>query len=261
MLFQPMEFFLNSNNFEERFLLISDEIIPLIKPWYYVSDHGNMYSYNKQRLMNPTISHDGYKVCTVRTFDGRGITVYIHRMEMLTFKYEPGCEELDIDHVDCNKLNNYITNLEWVTTAENTRRAAKNGLLLCGEDASWTKVTNQEVHEICKLYVSGYGITSIARIIGCGLDSVFRVVHGIGRTDISSQYDIESKYRGYFTDEQIHLICSIFSNSKGIKYADIKSYIFDILGLKMNRNIDSIIRNLYRHDPYCYYRISSLYEY
>ena len=50
MLFQPMEFFLNSNNFEERFLLISDEIIPLIKPWYYVSDHGNMYSYNKQRF-------------------------------------------------------------------------------------------------------------------------------------------------------------------------------------------------------------------
>nr|DAK88157.1 MAG TPA: homing endonuclease [Caudoviricetes sp.] len=33
-----------------------------------------------------------------------------------------------IDHVDCNKLNNSITNLEWVTREENKKRAYNNGL-------------------------------------------------------------------------------------------------------------------------------------
>lgn len=33
-----------------------------------------------------------------------------------------------IDHVDCNKLNNSITNLEWVTREENKKRAYDNGL-------------------------------------------------------------------------------------------------------------------------------------
>lgn len=111
------------------------------------------------------------------------------------------------------------------------------------------------------LYVNGYGITDISRIMKCGLDSVFRIIHGIGRTDISSGYDIESRYRGYLTDEQIHLICNTFSNMKNIPYSQIKKFLSDILGLKIDRNIDSILRNLYRHDIYCYYRISSQYNY
>lgn len=258
---QPMEFFLNPNNNKERFLIISDDIVPNVKPWYLVSDFGNIFSVYSNRLMKQTISADGYKVCTLRTIDEKGITVYIHRIEMLTFKYEIGCELLDVDHVDCNKSNNYITNLEWVTTAENTRRAAANGLLLSGENAPWTKVTDNMVHEICTLYVNGYGITDISRIMKCGLDSVFRIIHGIGRTDISSGYDIESRYRGYLTDEQIHLICNTFSNMKNIPYSQIKKFLSDILGLKIDRNIDSILRNLYRHDIYCYYRISSQYNY
>lgn len=34
-----------------------------------------------------------------------------------------------VDHVDCNKLNNRFDNLQWVTPKENTRRAIENGLI------------------------------------------------------------------------------------------------------------------------------------
>lgn len=256
-----MEFILNKDNSQEIFLFVSDEIIPNIRPWYYISDHGNIFSANSNRLLKPTKSADGYNVCTVRTIDGRGITIYIHRIEMLTFKFESGCESLDIDHVDCNKSNNYIVNLEWVTKGENTRRAAANGLLLTGEQAPWTKVSNIDVGKICNMYVQGYGISDIAKIIGCGIDSVFRIVHGIGRTDISSNYDIESRYRGILTDEQIHMICSIYQNFNYMRYSDLKVIISDTLNIKINRDIDSILRNLYRHDIYCFYNISKLYKY
>lgn len=261
MLTQPITYFLNKDNLDEKFLVVTNDVVPGIRPYYLVSDFGNVYSANTNRLMTKTLSTDGYNVCTVRTIYNTGVTVYIHRIEMLTFKYEPGCEDLSIDHIDCNKTNNHISNLEWVTLGENTRRASANGLLLTGEDAPWTKVTDAMVHEICKMYVSGYGISEISRSIGCGLDSVFRVVHGIGRRNISSLYDIESRYRGYLTDEQIHIICSIYSQMKGIEYSKIKLFIAEILSIRIDRNIDSILRCLYRHDVYCYYGISSKYDY
>lgn len=261
MLIQAMEFLLNPNNPDEVFMYITDEIIPNIKPWYLISNYGNVFSINSNRLMKLTKSVDGYNVCTVRTYDGKGITIYIHRVEMLTFKYEPGCIYLDIDHVDCNKSNNDLSNLEWVTKAENTRRASINGLLLTGEDAPWTKVDNQKAHKICQLYVQGLGITSISREVDCGIDSVFRIVHGIGRQDVSSQYDIESRYRGLLTDEQIHCICNIFSQFKDLDYTKLKNFIAQTLNIRITRDIDSVIRNLYRKDQYCYFRISSMYEY
>ena len=256
---QALEFVLDPYNPEEIFLYITDEIVPNIKPWYLISNFGRVFSTNSNKFMKLTTSSDGYKVCTVRTHVNKGVTIYIHRVEMLVFNYQPGCEYLHVDHIDCDKGNNYISNLEWVTISENTNRAVKNGLFLSGEDAPWTKVSDQMAHQICALYVSGLGISSISRKVGCGLDSVFRIVHGIGRTNVSSKYDIESVYRGYLSDDEIHFVCQTYSNMIGCSFIDIKQYLSNFL--KINTKIDSILRCLYRHDIYCFYRISSQYKY
>ena len=53
----------------------------------------------------------------------------VHRFLALTFLEVPdNYEELVVDHLDGNKLNNRIDNLEWVTRSENAIRAYKNGL-------------------------------------------------------------------------------------------------------------------------------------
>lgn len=246
---------------DEVFIPISSDLIARIKPWYLISNYGKVFSLKSNRLLKPTISNSGYLVVTLRTYDEIGVTTQIHRIEMLSFMYQPGCENLDIDHLDCNKFNNDLCNLEWVTKAENTRRAALNGLLLTGEDAPWTKVSDEKVHEICNLYIAGYSLSAISRIVDCGMDSVFRIVHGIGRTNISSQYDIESRYRGILTDSQIHKACSIISSNRDMPYRLIKFSIFKALGIPVSKKVDSIFRNLYRHDPYCFYEISSQYDY
>lgn len=269
MIIHPFYYFILNEEMRlenELFLPVTENSVKGIKPQYFISNHGRFYSDFSKRLMHSSESNSsnrrtgGYLVTTLQTYYGP-VTVQNHRVEMMEFKYEPGCEELTIDHIDTKKMNNYISNLEWVSISENTKRAAANGLLLTGEECSWTKVTDNQIREICELYISGKGISEIARIIGCGIDSVFCAVHGQNRTDITSQYDIESRYRGYFTDEQIHTICKIYESFKGIKYPDIKKYIIATLHIGINRLEDSILRNLYRKDLYCYYRISSKYDY
>ena len=136
-----------------------------------------------------------------------------------------------------------------------------NHLLLTGEECSWTKTSDEQIHQICQLYIQGFGVTEIAKRVGCGIDSVFTAVHGQNRTDVTSQYDIEQVYRGIISEERMHKVCQIFEKYKGFKYIDLKRYIINTVGVGINRREDSVLRNLYRHDRYCFYNISSQYNY
>lgn len=46
-----------------------------------------------------------------------------HRLVMLTWKPIPNAESLTVDHLNHNKRDNSIYNLEWITREENLRRA------------------------------------------------------------------------------------------------------------------------------------------
>lgn len=50
----------------------------------------------------------------------------VHRIVMLTWMPIPGAEDLTVDHLDHNKRNNAVANLEWVTEEENQRRAQED---------------------------------------------------------------------------------------------------------------------------------------
>lgn len=53
----------------------------------------------------------------------------IHRLVAITFLDVPdNYQSLDINHIDGNKQNNEITNLEWCSRSENNIHAVKNGL-------------------------------------------------------------------------------------------------------------------------------------
>lgn len=96
-------------------------------PGYQVSNLGRVKNVKKDVLLTPHPSKYGYYHIGLYQ-NGVRKNLYIHRLVAEAFLDEPLDNSLEIDHIDGCKENNKVTNLEWVTRSENTKRAFKNGL-------------------------------------------------------------------------------------------------------------------------------------
>lgn len=70
---------------------------------------------------------DGYLVVWLFGSGKKGRSYLVHRLLALAFIPNPDGKE-EVNHKDGNKWNNTLSNLEWVTHAENMKHASINGL-------------------------------------------------------------------------------------------------------------------------------------
>lgn len=86
----------------------------------YVSNMGHIRNKSKADIA-PKIMANGYVV--VYVYGSINCYMLLHRVVMLTWKPTPEAEKLTVDHLDHNKRNNALSNLEWATFEENQLRA------------------------------------------------------------------------------------------------------------------------------------------
>lgn len=79
----------------------------------------------KQRVLKPQINPQGYYIVKLY-IDGKQYTRTVHRLLMIAF-YPNRVNEV-VNHIDGNKLNNNINNLEWTTYTGNLEHAFDNYL-------------------------------------------------------------------------------------------------------------------------------------
>lgn len=95
------------------------------------------------RVLKQTPSTKGY----LRVSFKEGVKTYVHHIIMLTF-VGPRPEGMYINHIDGNKTNNSVSNLEYCTPTANAQHAVRTGLARIGERHSGAVLTNQQVAEI-----------------------------------------------------------------------------------------------------------------
>ena len=95
-------------------------------PVYSASNYGRIRNEGTGRIMHVYVDTRGYLSLTLRR-DGRQIIQRVHRLVAEAFLGGPH-PELDVNHIDGDKTNNCIENLEWCTREENIRHAVSNGL-------------------------------------------------------------------------------------------------------------------------------------
>jgi hypothetical protein len=97
---------------------------------YQVSNLGRLKSPPKKGhkgcIMKPSIKKDGYvRIQLIKCSKYK--TLYVHRIVAEAF-LQHDSERNEVNHIDGNKSNNKLENLEWVTSKQNIEHSIKTGL-------------------------------------------------------------------------------------------------------------------------------------
>ena len=85
-----------------------------------VSSKGNIRNKADQSLKRLSKAGRGYPTLKVR-IQGKQVQYYIHRLVAQSFIANP-LDLPQVDHIDNNKENNCVSNLQWITNRDNARK-------------------------------------------------------------------------------------------------------------------------------------------
>jgi hypothetical protein len=122
----------------------------------------------KERLLKPKVDKDGYYEY-VLSFEGKRTYRRAHRLVALHFIPTPdNYEELVIDHKDANKKNNIPSNLQWVTSEQNTIKYYSEEF---GKDKTLSSLSKQEWLQVGELYNQGVAYSDICDMMSLTVES------------------------------------------------------------------------------------------
>jgi len=108
---------------------------------YMVYSDGKVFSQNRNTWLNMHDNGKGYLTVNLFNQNTKGsIKQYIHRL--VAFCYIPNPDNLtDVNHIDFDKSNNTVANLEWMSRKENMQHAWS------GDRFTEKKQSNQKVRD------------------------------------------------------------------------------------------------------------------
>ena len=120
---------------------------------YKISNQGTVLSKRNGKPMTPRVCRAGY--FSIGLFIcGKKTTRTIHRLVAQEFIPNPENKPC-VNHIDANKLNNNVDNLEWCTYLENNIHARKFGLQQSnGRGSHGSKLSGHEVETYKQYYKS-----------------------------------------------------------------------------------------------------------
>lgn len=158
---------------------------------YEVSDKGRVRNFKTKRILKGREGSNGYfRIIICDASIGYKKDRGIHQLVMNAFNPtdNPG---LEINHLDGDKSNNKLSNLEWVTHQENMAHARKTGLFRTGEDCHLSKYTEEDIKKVCDLLDLGFKYNDIMNLTGVHSSEVRDIARGNDWRHIAGNYDFD----------------------------------------------------------------------
>lgn len=148
---------------------------------YEICWDGSIYSLITYKYMTGGVSVDGYKQVCLANDNGGQTTINVSRLVASAFIPNPE-HKPEVNHIDGNKFNNTMYNLEWVYGWENVHHALVH-------DLRKRALEDSTIHEICKRLERGNRVIDIMNALGVPKHAVLGIKSGC-HARISSQYNI-----------------------------------------------------------------------
>lgn len=206
---------------------------------YCITPCGKLFSLRVNSFMNGWVIY-GYRKYSITFDDGNQKEMFAHRLVAMAYLDNKDPTKTFVNHIDGDKLNNAVDNLEWVTPSENNYHAYESNLstgkkhnnkdlpYLKGqynESSDINSLTEEDVHTICKLLVEGYRDVDISRMTGLPRRTINYIRHKDKDIfpDILSQYTFSFSKEDRMSPEQVIKICEMLQD--GWKVMELSRYL------------------------------------
>lgn len=167
----------------------------IIKPSREAKDKRNG-NYTREVILKEHLTINGYHQIQLWK-KGKVVNKLVHVLVWETFHGISKPKNMDIDHIDGNKNNNSLDNLELVSRKENMRRAIKLRLL-----SSINK--DEDIIKCIELVKSGMSMTKASKEVGISRDTLIRIRRGGGiHSEFKDQLDKAVKYKRQHRDNYL----------------------------------------------------------
>lgn len=159
--------------------------------YYKVSNFGRIRSFvlggYNGCILSQTTHKQGYK--RINLSDGKSDSEHlVHRLVATAFTPNPYGKET-VNHIDGNKSNNNVSNLEWATQSENNRHAIRTGLKIFTEknrlaSTRGFKISRDQVADIRIRFLKGKSLSELAKMYSVSKAQICRIVNRKSRISV-----------------------------------------------------------------------------
>lgn len=154
---------------------------------YTINTKGEVYDLKRQKYLSSWIDTVGYRQVYLVDKEGKKHSKRIHRLIAIAFISNPN-NYPQVNHIDGNKLNNVIDNLEWVSNSYNTQHGYDNGLYKFKTRCHAINVYEKPNHKFYKRYKS---IRSMCEELHINRKTVTMILK---QEKITNNYNYEFEY-------------------------------------------------------------------
>ncbi len=151
---------------------------------YKISSFGRILSLSRksfngrtlfEKILKCSTDRDGYIIVYLFDNFGKKKNYKVHRL-VAEYFIENKLSFPQVNHRDCNKKNNIVTNLEWVDDKTNKSHFSLSGHKLKGEEISNSKLKNNDILQIRELYKNKTSQIEIAKKFNINQNTVCKII-------------------------------------------------------------------------------------